>query len=202
MTYYAGAWHNGPGTTAFTTQTLTLSGGATVQPWFNTGPLTFPVGTTYIDVWESYKTTITAGPSGTVGRISYGPDFGYGGKKMLSDNEYRYGAYAGRWSEMFNVAHSAAKADVAGAIPANSKEPYFGSDYKVSTADLTILASNWGKTVSWTGLINPTDALHRADFVGAGKVSTSDLTALAQGWGSRGSWTDTPPADPASPYIP
>jgi hypothetical protein len=108
---------------------------------------------------------------------------------------------------MLNVAHDNAKADAAGASALLSREPYWGSDYKVSTADLTLLAGQWGKMVPWTNtltsnpttqyLVNPTDALHRADFVGAGKVTTADLTALAQGWGARGVWTDNPPADPS-----
>jgi len=70
--------------------------------------------------------------------------------------------------------------------------PYLGADGKVSTADLTLLASNWGKMVAWTGTFDPTDALHRTDISMNGKVSTLDLTILARSWGK--SWSDTPPS--------
>jgi hypothetical protein len=71
--------------------------------------------------------------------------------------------------------------------------PYFGADGKVSTADLTLLAKNWGRSVSWTGTFDPTDELHRADQGMYGKVGTGDLTILATNWGLKGAWTNTPP---------
>jgi hypothetical protein len=69
--------------------------------------------------------------------------------------------------------------------------PYLGADGKVSTAGLTLLASNWGKSVAWTGTFNPTDGLHRADTAMCGKVGIADLTILARYWGK--TWSNTPP---------
>ena len=78
-----------------------------MTPWFNSGPLTFPAGTTYIDVSVNYKITITSGPAGTVGRVSQGGDYGPGGKIMLGANTYKYGSYVNRMTLMFNVASEA-----------------------------------------------------------------------------------------------
>jgi len=70
--------------------------------------------------------------------------------------------------------------------------PYFGSDGKVSTADLTLLAREWGKgNIPWTGTFNPIDDLHRADTGMYGKISTGDLTILARNWGK--DWSNSPP---------
>ena len=208
--YYNGAWHNNTaGTTAFAPITgIVLTSCGTVYPWLNSGPLVFPAGTTYIDVWVSYSINITAinGVPLTNPIVSQGGDFGYGGKKMLGYNSYKASSYTGRLTEMFNVAHTNAKADIAGANASLSGEPYWGSNYMVNTADLTLLAAKWNKMVPWTNtltgnpwtqyLVNPTDRLHRADFVGAGKIDLADLHTLSQEWGTRGSWTDNPPADP------
>jgi hypothetical protein len=81
-------------------------------------------------------------------------------------------------------------ADTSGAAVA---PPYFGADGKVSTADLTLLARYWGRSVLWTGIFDPTDSLHIADTGMYGKVSTGDLTILAKYWGLKGVWSSTPP---------
>ena len=69
--------------------------------------------------------------------------------------------------------------------------PYFGADGRVSTADLTLLARNWGTSVRWTGAFDPTDEMHLADAGMFGRVSIGDLTMLAVEEGS--AWTNTPP---------
>jgi outer membrane protein assembly factor BamB len=70
--------------------------------------------------------------------------------------------------------------------------PYFGADGRVNLGDLFLVAFNWQKTVSWTGKIDPTDALHRADINGSGKIDICDLMAVSFKLKEL-PWTNTPP---------
>jgi hypothetical protein len=80
--------------------------------------------------------------------------------------------------------------DIAGA--ASITFPYLGSDQKVGILDVNPIAFNWGLTVSWTGTIDPTDTLHRADIDGSGRIGITDVNLIAFNWGK--TWTNTPPS--------
>jgi hypothetical protein len=80
-------------------------------------------------------------------------------------------------------------ADIAG--NATIAFPYLGADLKDTILDVNPVAFNWGKTVSWTGTIDPTDTLHRADIDGSGRISITDVNPIAFNWGK--TWTNTPP---------
>jgi hypothetical protein len=119
------------------------------------------------------------------------------GPNAVSNGDWLKVSYVFHWtysgtgySVSYSVKLNVHPGDTSGATVA---PPYFGADGKVSTGDLTLLARNWGKSVTWTGTIDPTDELHRADTGMYGKVSTGDLTILARYWGARGVWNNTPP---------
>lgn len=108
-------------------------------------------------------------------RVHYTFHWTYGGTNYVASDEVRLNVHPG---------------DTAGAPTVTFA--YLGADCKVSTADLTLLASHWGQVVPWEGYFDPTDALHRADTGMYGKVSTGDLTILSTEWGN--AWTNTPPS--------
>ena len=82
--------------------------------------------------------------------------------------------------------------DIAGA--ASVTFPYLGADGVVNVLDINPIAFNWKppkNTVAWTGLIDPTDAQHRADINRDGIVNVLDINPIAFKWLK--TWTNTPP---------
>jgi parallel beta-helix repeat protein len=79
--------------------------------------------------------------------------------------------------------------DIAGA--AAITPPYFGADQHVGIDDVNPVAWYWGKTVSWTGTIDPTDTLHIASISGENRIGVDDINPIAYNWGK--TWTNTTP---------
>jgi len=188
--YVSGAWGATITPPAVTVTGITIPAGGTQMVWvpFPLKSL-LPAGTTYIAITEWYSGTVTAGPAGYVGRGFCGGDYTIGGRHAWSNNDWAaYGPVSG--VEKIWVAN------YAGAIAGTpATEPYFGGNsHRIGISDVNPIAFNWGKSVTWTGLINPTDQLHVASTSGGSRIGISDVNPVAFNWGKTA--TDTPPADP------